>query len=170
MTPPSVRNPHDPAERHLPGDRCSAPEALVGPSTPPGVAEAPHRSLGGPFSRCCAYVTLLTRDHYTMGVQGLFRSLRAVGAQHPLVVMHTPTTLGAQSVAALQEEGCVMRSVRRYLPPGLQDYSRYKNAYFAECWTKLRMWGMTDFDRCAPFLFLFLCLFLFDFLHRVCKL
>ena len=65
-----------------------------------------------------AYVTLLTRDSYLMGVQARARSLAAHKSRHPLLVMYTPETLPAAAVTALRREGCHMLAVERYVPAG----------------------------------------------------
>ena len=68
--------------------------------------------------RRCAYVTLLTRDSYLMGVQALARSLAAHQSRHPLLVMYTRDTLPKEAVAALRQEDCHMLAVERYVPAG----------------------------------------------------
>lgn len=61
----------------------------------------------------------LRRDTYLPGVQALARSLAAVQAAHPLLVMYTADTLSCSAVAALQQEpGCQPLAVQRYSPPG----------------------------------------------------
>ena len=82
-----------------------------------------------------------------MGVQCLYRSLRAVKSKHPLIVMHTDT-LSPETAAALRTEGCIMRKVKPYFPPvsAAVDHSKYKNQCYADCWTKLIMWEMEEYD------------------------
>jgi len=95
-----------------------------------------------------AYATLLTRDTYFPGVKALLRSLVRVRAQHPLVVMYTAEILSQNAINALEREGCVMKAVIRYIPPlGSHDTSLYKLQLYQECWTKLRMWEMTEYER-----------------------
>lgn len=72
---------------------------------------------GAPLPARRAFFTLITRDSYLMGVQGLQRSLVLVGARHPLLVMYTPDTLSRAAAEALRREGCSMRAVNRYTPP-----------------------------------------------------
>lgn len=61
----------------------------------------------------------LRRDTYLPGVQALARSLAAVQAAHPLLVLYTPDTLSPAALAALQREaGCQPLAVQRYHPPG----------------------------------------------------
>ncbi|KAL4534618.1 hypothetical protein Ndes2526B_g05553 [Nannochloris sp. 'desiccata'] len=96
-----------------------------------------------------AYVTLLTRDSYLMGVQCLYRSLQAVHSKHSLIVLYTPDTLTAQAVSTLKTEGCILlRPVKPYFPPvsAAVDHSLYKNKCYADCWTKLLMWEMEEYD------------------------
>ena len=33
------------------------------------------------------------------------------------------------------------------MPAGRHDFRQYKHAIFAECWTKLRMWQLEEYDR-----------------------
>ena len=87
-----------------------------------------------------AYVTLLTTDAYGKGVLALQRSLVAVEAEYPLVVMVTPS-VGAEVRASLAADGCELREVAPLeLPAGVGGAPSYAVAYFAECWVKLRMW------------------------------
>jgi inositol 3-alpha-galactosyltransferase len=91
-----------------------------------------------------AYITLLTRDSYLIGVQCLYRSLQSVQSKHPLIVMYTPETLTPHAASTLQAEGCIMRPVKPYLPA--VDHSLYKNACYSDCWTKLLMWEIEEYD------------------------
>lgn len=143
------------------------------------------------------------RDSYLPGVQALARSLAAVRARHPLLVMHTPDTLSAAAAAAVQQEpGCQLLAVEWYMPAGkgaallagwvaaaaaaaavaagsggirmgggcscmrpgtqaapahppcpspagIHNFGAYKMECYAECWTKLRMWQLEEYDRSA---------------------
>ncbi|PSC71445.1 glycosyl transferase [Micractinium conductrix] len=124
---------------------------LAAPGTPAATAEGGAViELAAPLAapRPRAYVTLLTRDRYLPGVQALARSLQAVGAAHPLLVMHTPDTLSAEAVAALHgEPGCEPLRIQRYRPPGKHAASTYKLPAYAECWSKLRMWQLEQYER-----------------------
>jgi inositol 3-alpha-galactosyltransferase len=104
-----------------------------------------------PFRRTkYAYATLLTRDTYLPGAQCLARSLRAAGAAHPLLVLHTLDTLSATAAAVMSlETGVVMRPVARYHPPpGTADARLYKLPAYSECWNKLRLFELEgEFDR-----------------------
>lgn len=99
----------------------SSSSELLAPSTPAGVGDVIDTALlqSAPGGQRYAYATLLTRDSYLPGVQALARSLAAVSAQHPLLVLHTPDTLPAAAVAALRlEPGCQPVAMQRYRPPG----------------------------------------------------
>jgi alpha-N-acetylglucosamine transferase len=92
-----------------------------------------------------AWATLLTQPGYLVGVRALQASLRRVGSAYPLVVAVT-AGVGPQDRAVLEADGCLLREVEPLRPPrGLAD--RYANARFAEVWTKLGVWRMTEFQR-----------------------
>lgn len=93
-----------------------------------------------------AYVTLLTRDAYLMGVQALSRSLRRVHSQYPLVVLYTKT-LSSMALEVLHQEGCLLKLVEQYIPKGHHDVSKYKIPAYWECWNKLHLWTLTAFNR-----------------------
>ncbi|KAL4442954.1 hypothetical protein ABPG77_008445 [Micractinium sp. CCAP 211/92] len=112
-----------------------------------GAAAAEPPSLTAANPRF-AYATLLTRDGYLPGVQALARSLRGVGSRHPLLVIYTADTLSSAAVAALEAEpGCEPLAVERYVPPGMHDFGAYKLQLYAECWTKLRLWELEQYER-----------------------
>ncbi|GAB4820707.1 hypothetical protein N2152v2_007753 [Parachlorella kessleri] len=92
-----------------------------------------------------AYVTLLTKDNYLPGVQALLRSVRLVGGSYPFIVLYTKG-VSQSAVDALRQEGCVMQFAEQFQPKGI-DHSEYKRSLYLECWNKLRMWEMTQFDR-----------------------
>ena len=92
-----------------------------------------------------AWVTLLTQPGYVVGVRTLRASLAASGSQAPLVVMVTEG-IDEQTRRLLQDDGCLLRDVAPLRPGGGSDDS-YANSRFAEVWTKLAVWGLTDFDR-----------------------
>ncbi|WP_201276613.1 glycosyltransferase family 8 protein [Marisediminicola senii] len=90
-------------------------------------------------------MTLLTQPGYVVGVRTLRASLAASGSQAPLVVMVTEG-IDEQTRRLLQDDGCLLRDVAPLRPGGGSDDS-YANSRFAEVWTKLAVWGLTDFDR-----------------------
>jgi alpha-N-acetylglucosamine transferase len=92
-----------------------------------------------------AWATLLTQPGYVTGVRALRASLERVGSAYPFVVALT-ADIGAQDRALLESDGCLLREVEPIRPPsGLRD--SYANARFAEVWTKLAVWGLTEFER-----------------------
>ena len=92
-----------------------------------------------------AFVTLLTQPSYLIGVRVLRASLERAGSACPLVVMVTD---GIDSAARqeLQDDGCLLRDVQP-LRPGRNLPDSYANARFAEVWTKLAAWQLTEFER-----------------------
>jgi alpha-N-acetylglucosamine transferase len=92
-----------------------------------------------------AWATLLTKPSYVMGVRALRASLDRVGSAYPLVVVVTDG-IGPDDRAVLEADGCLLRDVEPIRPPtGLRD--SYANARFAEVWTKLNVWRLTEFER-----------------------
>lgn len=92
-----------------------------------------------------AWATLLTQPDYLMGVRALRASLEKVGSPYPLVVMVTEG-IDADSRRVLEAEGCLLREVQPIRPNrDLED--SYANARFAEVWTKLGVWRLTEFER-----------------------
>ncbi len=92
-----------------------------------------------------AWATLLTQPNYLVGVRTLHASLRASGSGYPLVVMVTDG-IDAQSRELLEDDGCLLRDVQPLRPAGDLRAS-YANARFAEVWTKLEAWRLTEFER-----------------------
>ncbi|MGI3785759.1 MAG: glycosyltransferase family 8 protein, partial [Janthinobacterium lividum] len=92
-----------------------------------------------------AWATLLTQPGYVPGVRALRASLARVASAYPLVVAVT-AGVGAEDRAVLEADGCLLREVEPLRPPsGLRD--SYANARFAEVWTKLGVWRLTEFER-----------------------
>lgn len=92
-----------------------------------------------------AYATLLTRPSYLVGVRTLNASLQLTGSAHPLLVMVT-ADVGAAERGVLAHEGCLVREVAA-VRPGTRWGADYASARFAEVWTKLAAWGLTDVER-----------------------
>jgi alpha-N-acetylglucosamine transferase len=92
-----------------------------------------------------AWATLLTQPSYLVGVRTLRASLAASGSPYPLVVMVTDG-IDARSRQLLAEEGCVVRDVEP-LRPARDVPDSYANARFAEVWTKLAAWRLTEYER-----------------------
>ncbi len=92
-----------------------------------------------------AWITLLTQPAYLLGVRTLHQSLREVQSRYPLVVMVTDD-IDAQTRAVLAAEGCLVRTVAP-LRPAAGVTENYAYARFAEVWTKLCAWSLTEFSR-----------------------
>jgi alpha-N-acetylglucosamine transferase len=92
-----------------------------------------------------AFAALLTNPAYLTGVRVLRASLERVGSPYPFVVAVTPSVEDADR-ALLEADGFLVREVAPVRPPaGLRD--AYANARFAEVWSKLGVWGLTEFER-----------------------
>lgn len=99
------------------------------------------------MSGAFAWVTLLTQPDYLRGVETLQRSLRASGSPWPLVVMVTPA-IDDKMRQHLQTRGCRVQEVPVTGPdPALAH--RYANERFAEVWSKLAVWRLTEYQRVA---------------------
>ncbi|QUG75179.1 glycosyltransferase family 8 protein [Erwinia sp. E602] len=94
-----------------------------------------------------AWATLLTQPDYLIGVRALNRSLRLSDSRYPLVVMVTENIAPAAR-QQLESEGALIREVAP-LSPNPELANRYANARFAEVWSKLRAWQLTEFSRLA---------------------
>lgn len=110
-----------------------------------------------------AFVTLVTNTDYGMGATALARSIRLTGAQADIVVLHTGGVDG-HALAPLAEFGC--RLVATELLPlsdAFNDRHARKNIHSAAPFTKgrkpdfhspldnfckLRLWQLTDYERC----------------------
>ncbi|XTZ37529.1 glycosyltransferase family 8 protein [Salmonella enterica] len=94
-----------------------------------------------------AWATLLTQPSYLPGVEALQRSLRASDSPWPLEVMVT-SSIDEEIRQRLREQGCLVREVPVIGPdPALAH--RYANARFAEVWSKLAVWTLTEYQRVA---------------------
>ncbi|MET3806022.1 alpha-N-acetylglucosamine transferase [Nakamurella sp. UYEF19] len=92
-----------------------------------------------------AWATLLTQPNYLVGVRTLRASLEKSGSTYPLVVLVTDA-IDSDSRRELEDDGCLLHDVEP-LRPGSNLENHYANARFAEVWTKLAAWQLTDFDR-----------------------
>lgn len=92
-----------------------------------------------------AWITLLTKPDYLLGVQTLQQSLRDQHSRYPLVVMVTPT-ITPDTRQALELAGCIVREVSPLRPREGID-GDYAWAQFSEVWTKLCAWQQDDFQR-----------------------
>lgn len=94
-----------------------------------------------------AWVTLLTTDSYLRGVQCLARALRLTDTCFSLVVL--AARLSPESLDALRREGCEIRLTPLFTLAAHQRRPAYACAHFADCWTKLGLWAMHDFEQVA---------------------
>ncbi|MFS2223160.1 glycosyltransferase family 8 protein [Pantoea sp. B65] len=92
-----------------------------------------------------AWITLLTQPDYLAGVQALHKSLRQSKTRYPLLVMVTENIAPA-TCAQLKAGGCEVIAVSP-LSPHPELARHYASAQFAEVWTKLRAWQLTDYQR-----------------------
>ncbi|PSC72665.1 glycosyl transferase isoform B [Micractinium conductrix] len=120
----------------------AAPHPLAAPYGATQPAAAPPAP---PAGRRFAYVTLLTKDGYLPGVQALARSLRLVGGRYPMIVMYTKG-VGQSALGALRDEGLHLQFTEQFEAEGV-DHREYKRSLYLECWNKLRMWEMVEYDR-----------------------
>lgn len=107
-----------------------------------------------------AFATLVTNEEYALGALALARSLRAVKAQAPLLVLTTKSLAG---LAALTEAGCLITKVKALpLSAGFQQrHSRsqqHRSAPFTkgtkpafhdplDNFCKLRLWELEKYER-----------------------
>lgn len=98
----------------------------------------------------CAYATLITRASYLPGVVLLAHSLRKHENRLPLVVLYTPT-LPEDCLHVLQLEAqstnLVLHPIEPLLPPKENAPKTLIAERFADTWTKLRVFGLTDYSR-----------------------
>ncbi len=92
-----------------------------------------------------AWITLLTQPDYLLGVKTLHQSLRDTQTRYPLVVMVTQN-IDQATRSALADAGCLVRDVAP-LAPTAGVVENYAHAHFAEVWTKLCAWNLTEFSR-----------------------
>ncbi|WP_241573287.1 glycosyltransferase family 8 protein [Rosenbergiella nectarea] len=92
-----------------------------------------------------AWATLLTQDNYLVGVIALQRSLKQQQSKWPLVVMVTPS-ISQATREQLVSEGCRWVDITP-LYPKAELSQHYASAQFGEVWSKLRVWGLTDYRR-----------------------
>jgi hypothetical protein len=89
-----------------------------------------------------SYVTLTTSD-FVLGTVALFRSLRRTGTNYPLTVMHSG--LARDRIAFLSSMGMRLREVEPIANP--YNGSGTKRRRFLHTYTKLRAFGLTEFEK-----------------------
>ncbi|TCQ07719.1 alpha-N-acetylglucosamine transferase [Rhizobium sp. PP-F2F-G36] len=110
-----------------------------------------------------AFVTLVTNSDYAMGAKALCRSIRRTGTAADIVVLHTPA-VAIDALAPLAEFG--VRLVETDLLPlsdAFNERHARRNVHAAAPFTKgrkpafhspldnfckLRLWQLTDYERC----------------------
>ncbi|ORY00500.1 glycosyl transferase family protein [Basidiobolus meristosporus CBS 931.73] len=92
-----------------------------------------------------AWVTLLTRDQFFQGVRVLARSLKKSNSIYPIVVIHT-SNVSQQNLELLSKEGCLIRLVD-FVDPQPNRRLNYIWERYADTWTKLQAWNLTDYER-----------------------
>ncbi|KAF8642318.1 hypothetical protein AX16_009588 [Volvariella volvacea WC 439] len=93
-----------------------------------------------------AFVTLLTKTSYLPGALVLDNDLRQVGSKYPLVVMVTPA-LPQDAKNALHRRGIITREVQLLkLEEGKHALAAH-DARFEDTWTKLRGFGLVEYER-----------------------
>ncbi|GAA5937422.1 glycosyltransferase family 8 protein [Sporobolomyces koalae] len=93
-----------------------------------------------------AWVTLLTKTSYLQGCLVLHHTLERVGSKYPLVVFATPE-LPQEAREVLQRKGIRVRDIKYLEPPKDGKELDQHDHRFADTWTKLRCFEMTEYDR-----------------------
>jgi len=92
-----------------------------------------------------AWVTLLTKTSYLQGCLVLQHSLVKVKSKYPLVVFATPE-LPNQAREILQKKGIRVRDIKYIEPPKQGKELDEHDQRFADTWTKLRCFEMTEYE------------------------
>ncbi|TCL91940.1 alpha-N-acetylglucosamine transferase [Rhizobium sp. PP-WC-2G-219] len=110
-----------------------------------------------------AFVTLVTNADYAMGAKALCRSIRRTGTAADIVVLHTPavaidalTPLGAFSVRLVETDLLPLsdafneRHARRNVHAAAPFTKGRKPAFHSplDNFCKLRLWQLTEYERC----------------------
>lgn len=95
-------------------------------------------------SSLLVWATLITNVAYLPGVLTLAYSLKGVASRYELVVLYTDSCPESVHVA-LAQRGIRALRVERLSPRKHVEYSN--DARFAECWTKLVCFDLTQFER-----------------------
>ncbi|GAA5963268.1 hypothetical protein JCM3765_005782 [Sporobolomyces pararoseus] len=93
-----------------------------------------------------AWVTLLTKTSYLQGCLVLHHSLQRVKSKYPLVVFATPE-LPEEARSILQRKGIRVRDIKYIDPPKQGKELDEHDQRFADTWTKLRCFEMTEYER-----------------------
>lgn len=96
-----------------------------------------------------AYTTLVTRSSYLAGVVVLAYTLHKSGTKYPLVVLYTDT-LPQSSIQALKSEAPSCNLILKPTTALLPRENVHVNLIaerFADTWTKLRVFELTEYDK-----------------------
>jgi len=93
-----------------------------------------------------AFVTLLTKDEYLPGALVVDLCLREVSSVYPFVVLATDT-LSRDARDVLQRRGVRVRDVSPLAPLSNTHTLAAHDARFADTWTKLRAFGILEYER-----------------------
>lgn len=98
-----------------------------------------------------AWATLVTGEKYLPGVAIFAQSLLRGSAHHkrsryPLVAMVT-ADVSAKAIESLVSLGCVVCPVKRLHPGHSRGDQRMAFAHFGDVWTKLRAFGLVEYER-----------------------
>ncbi|KAI7876771.1 glycosyl transferase family protein [Lichtheimia hyalospora FSU 10163] len=88
-------------------------------------------------------MVLTSTNKYMHGVITVAQSLRRLGSQYPLVVLHTPNVSEA-GLKLLLSYGCHLKLIHPIHPPGETNYQFPR---FAETWTKMIVWDQAEYDH-----------------------
>ena len=109
-----------------------------------------------------AYVTLVTNSDYAIGAAALARSLRAVGAAHPLYVLTTPRVSDTDRQALEAAGGQILEVTQPEFSDGFRErhsrsaqhakspFTKGEKPQFhdpLDNFCKLRLWQLTDCER-----------------------
>ncbi|KZV75553.1 glycosyltransferase family 8 protein [Peniophora sp. CONT] len=95
-----------------------------------------------------AWVTLLTKEAYIPGALVVAQGFKDVGSVYPFVCMVTDT-LSEDARQVLRRHGVVVRDIDPLLPLSDAHTLNAHDSRFADTWTKLRAFGLVEFERVA---------------------
>ena len=87
---------------------------------------------------------MITNVNYVTGLLTLEYSLHQTDSRYPFVVLYTDS-FPAEGHRAVDSRGLAKVRVDYLTPPAQKDFS--VDARFTETWTKLTVFGLTDFER-----------------------
>ncbi|EIW83578.1 glycosyltransferase family 8 protein [Coniophora puteana RWD-64-598 SS2] len=94
-----------------------------------------------------AFMSVLTKAYYLPGAMVLAESLRAVGSKYPYVVL-VSTDFPEEGIAALKNRGLTVGFIEVLQPTeGSRPKVAGDDLRFSDCWSKLRVYGMDEYDR-----------------------